>query len=72
VALEAAWGRAALLPALERAVTFHRFTAADVRAILDAGPGVPTPTPPGNGLSMAHLPEVPTRDLSAYAREAVQ
>ena len=72
VALEAAWGRAALLPALERAVTFHRFTAADVRAILAAGPGVPTPTPPGNGLSVAHLPEVPTRDLSAYAREAVQ
>ena len=51
VALEPAWGRAALLPALERAVTFHRFTAADVRAILEAGPGVPTPTPPGSGLA---------------------
>jgi hypothetical protein len=71
VALEAAWSRAALLPALERAVTFRRFTAADVRAILDAGPGVPTPTPPGSGLPVAHLPAVPTRDLSAYALEAV-
>jgi transposase len=71
VALEAAWSRAALLPALERAVTFRRFTAADVRAILDAGAGVPTPTPPGRGLPVAHLPTVPTRDLSAYALEAV-
>ncbi len=70
VALEAAWGRSTLLPALERAVTFHRFTAADVRAILDAGPGVPTPTPPGSGLAVAHLPTVPTRELSAYALEA--
>src|SRR5256714_825155 len=74
VALELAWGRAALLPALERAVTFHRFTAADVRAILAAGPGGPPPTPPGSGLSLAHLPvpEVPTRALSAYALEALQ
>jgi Integrase core domain len=72
VALEAAWGRAALLPALERAATFHRFTAADVRAILEAGPGVPTPTPPGSGLAVDHLPVVPTRDLSAYALEAMQ
>jgi hypothetical protein len=72
VALEAPWGRTALLPALERAVTFHRFTAADVRAILDAGPGVPTPTAPGSSLAVDHLPPVPTRDLSAYALEAVQ
>jgi hypothetical protein len=72
VALEAPWGRASLLPALERAVTFHRFTAADVRAILDAGSGVPTPTPPGSGLAVDHLPAVPTRDLSAYALKAVQ
>jgi transposase len=71
VALEAAWGRAALLPALERAVTFHRFTAADVRAILAAGPGVPTPTPPGSALGLADLPAVPTRALSAYALEAL-
>ncbi len=72
VALESAWGRAALLPALERAVTFHRFTAAAIRAILAAGPGVPTPTPPGNGLALGDLPEVPTRALSAYALEALQ
>jgi transposase len=71
VALELAWGRAALLPALERAVTFHRFTAADVRAILAAGPGVPTPTPPGPGLALPHVPPVPTRALSAYALEAL-
>ena len=60
--------------ALERAITFHRVTAADVRAILAVGPGVPTPTPPGRGLSLAHLPlpEVPTRALSAYALEALQ
>jgi hypothetical protein len=72
VALEPAWGRAALLPALERAVTFHRFTAADVRAILAAGPGVPTPTPPGPGLALPHVPPVPTRALSAYALEALR
>jgi len=72
VALEPAWGRAALLPALERAVTFHRFTAADVRAILAAGSGVPTPTPPGPALPTGDLPAVPTRALSAYALEAVQ
>ena len=74
VALEPAWGRAALLPALERAVTFHRFTAADVRAILAAGPGVPTPTPAGGDLPLAHLnvPAVPTRTLSAYALEALR
>lgn len=78
VTLEPAWGRAALLPALERAVTFHRFTAAAVRSILEAGPGVPTPTPPGGSLTaaVAHLPgplpEVPTRALSAYALEALR
>jgi hypothetical protein len=71
VALEPAWGRAALLPALERAVTFHRFTAADVRSILAAGSGVPTPIPPGTELPLAQLPVVPTRALSAYALEVL-
>ena len=37
--LEAAWGRPALLAALERAVAFRRFKAADVRSILEAGIG---------------------------------
>ena len=40
VSLEVAWGRDALLAALERAVTFRRFKAADVRSILEAGVGV--------------------------------
>jgi hypothetical protein len=68
VALEVAWGREALVAALERAVTFRRFRAADVRAILAAGRGVPTPVPAGAALTLA-LPTVPTRALSAYALE---
>jgi hypothetical protein len=47
-ALEAAHGREVLLAALERAVTFGRWRAADVRSILDAGAGTP-PSPPGRG-----------------------
>lgn len=69
VALEAAWGRGALVPALERATTFHRFTAADVRSILAAGAGVPTPTAAGRHGAGDHLPDVPVRALSAYALE---
>jgi hypothetical protein len=69
--LEAAWGREALVQALERAVTFRRFRAADVRAILQAGKGLPMPTPPGERLTL-ELPQVPTRPLSAYALEALQ
>jgi len=68
VALEAAWGRAALLAALERALQFHRFRADDVRSILMAGAGVATPVPAGESLPMAlGLPTVPTRSLDAYA-----
>lgn len=72
VALEACWGRPALLTALERATRFRRFRAADVRAILEAGPGLPTPTAPGAVLALA-TPPVPVRPLSAYAvgKEAV-
>jgi len=47
-ALEAAHGREVLLAALERAVSFGRWRAADVRSILDAGAGTP-PSPPGRG-----------------------
>jgi len=47
-ALEATHGREVLLAALERAVTFGRWRAADVRSILDAGAGTP-PSPPGRG-----------------------
>jgi transposase len=64
--LEAAHGRDALIAALERAVTFGRFRAADVRSILAAGTGVARPTRPGEAL-VVPLPVVPTRPLSAYA-----
>ncbi len=66
VALEATWGRDALLSALGRAARFRRFRAADVRAILRAGEGVPTPAPPGGPLDLG-LPPVPVRPLDAYA-----
>jgi hypothetical protein len=64
--LERAWGRPALLTALQRAVAFHRFKASDLRAILLAGAGVATPTPAGQPLDVA-LPAVPERPLSDYA-----
>jgi plasmid stability protein len=61
-----AWGREALKRALERATTYRRFTAADVRAILAAGLGVAEPTRAGQPLSL-DLPAVAERPLSAYA-----
>jgi transposase len=64
-ALQAAHGRDALLAALERAVTFGRWRAADVRSILDAGAGTPQPRPAGD--APVELPVVPTRPLSDYA-----
>jgi hypothetical protein len=66
--LEAAHGRDALIAALERAVAFGRWRAADVRSILAAGAAVPTPTPAGDALVIP-LPAVPTRALAAYAIE---
>jgi Mu transposase, C-terminal domain len=71
VALESSWGRDTLIQALERAVTFRRFKAADVRAILAAGVGVPQPSRPGGTLGV-ELPTVPTRPLAAYALEAIR
>jgi len=68
--LERAWGRPALLAALERAVTFRRFKASDVRSILLAGAGVATPTSAGKPLDLA-LPAVPERPLSDYAVAAL-
>jgi hypothetical protein len=65
-ALEAAHGRDALTAALERAVTFGRYRAHDVRSILAAGTGVARPTHPGEALIVA-LPAVVTRPLSDYA-----
>lgn len=64
--LQAAHGRDALIAALERAVTFGRFRASDVRSILAAGTGVARPTQAGDALVVA-LPTVATRPLSAYA-----
>jgi transposase len=66
VALDAAWGREALRRALQRATTYRRFSAADVRAILAAGAGVPEPTRAGQPLAL-ELPPVAERPLSAYA-----
>ena len=64
--LEAAWGREALIAALGRARRYRRCKAADLRAILTAGSGVPSPAPAGTQLALA-LPAVPERPLSAYA-----
>jgi len=66
--LEAAHGRDVLVAALERAVAFGRWRAADVRSILAAGTGTPHPTAPGEALVIP-LPIVPTRPLSAYKIE---
>jgi transposase len=65
-ALADAHGPEALLGALERAVTFGRWRAADVRSILAAGTGVATPTRAGQALVLT-LPSFPARPLSDYA-----
>ena len=70
VALEAAWGREALVAALGRAVEFRRFKAGDVRSILEAGAGVATVVGEGDRLDLG-LPEVPVRSLDAYRLEAL-
>jgi transposase len=70
VDLEAAWGRAALVAALERAHAFRRFRASDVRSILEAGAGVPTIAAEGAPLD-GDLPVVATRSLDAYRLEAL-
>jgi len=66
VELVAVWSREAVIGALERATRFRRFKASDVRAILEAGPGVPKPVRAGQQLVL-DLPMVPVRPLSAYA-----
>jgi hypothetical protein len=71
IALEHAHGRDALIAALERAVHFGRWRAADVRSILEAGAGVARPTRPGEALVL-ELPFVPTRDLADYAPGELQ
>ncbi len=66
LALERSHGRHALLAALQRAVEFGRWRAADIRSILAAGTGIAVPQPPGQALVLT-LPSVPTRSLADYA-----
>ncbi len=70
VELVPVWTREAVIAALGRATRFRRFKAADVRAILEAGRGLPTPVRAGQQLVL-ELPDVPVRSLSAYAIQAV-
>jgi transposase len=63
--LAAAHGQAELVAALERAVSFGRWRADDVRSILATNGHAPRPTAAGQALVMT-LPTVPTRSLDAY------
>jgi hypothetical protein len=64
--LAAAHGTEQFLTALDRAVAFGRWKAADVRSILAAGAATPQPSPAGDALVL-RLPIVPQRPLSDYA-----
>jgi hypothetical protein len=64
--LTAAHGSEAMCAALERATAFGRWKAADVRSILAAGAGTPTPRPAGNAL-VIDLPTAAGRSLAEYA-----
>jgi hypothetical protein len=70
VELVPVWTREAVTTALGRATRFRRFKASDVRAILEAGRGLPTPVRAGQQLRL-EFPEVPVRSLQAYAVQAV-
>jgi transposase len=70
VELEAAWGREALVAAVERARAFRRFRSTDVRSILEAGAGVAEVVDEGTPLHL-DLPDVPMRPLDAYRLEAL-
>ena len=63
--LGAAHGTDPVLAALERAVAFGRWRAADVRSILATNGQAPVPRPAGQALVLT-LPRVPTRSLEAY------
>ena len=69
VELVAVYGRESVCGALGRATRFRRFKAADVRAILEAGQGLPTPVRAGQQLRL-DLPPVPIRSLRDYAMQA--
>jgi transposase len=64
--LRAAHGEQQFLAALDRAVAFSRWRAADVRSILAAGAGAPEPATAGDALAL-DLPAVPVRPLADYA-----
>ena len=64
--LTAAHGQAAMVAALERAVAFSRWKASDVRSILAAGAGVPTPRQAGDAL-VVDLPTSTGRSLTHSA-----
>jgi hypothetical protein len=64
--LRAAHGEDAFAGALDRAVAFCRWRAADVRSILAAGAGVPEPAAAG-GMLVLQVPAVPVRPLADYA-----
>ena len=64
--LEHVFGCDEVVSALERAVAFGRFRAADVASIIASGQGVPRPTRAGEAL-IVDLPTVPTRSLGDYA-----
>jgi hypothetical protein len=64
--LRAAYGDQAFTDALDRAVTFGRWRAADIRSILAAGAGTADPRPAGDALVL-QLPVVPVRSLAEYA-----
>jgi hypothetical protein len=70
VELVSVYSRESVINALGRAARFRRFKATDVRAILEAGRGLPTPVRAGQQLVL-DLPVVPVRALSAYAVRAV-
>ncbi len=71
VGLQAAYGREALIGALERALAFRRFGSTDVRSILAAGAGTQTVRASGERLAL-DLPAVPVRPLTAYRLEVVR
>jgi transposase len=65
--LRAAHGEQAFAAALDRAVAFCRWRAADVRSILAAGAGLPEPKVTAGAALLLDLPAVPVRPLGDYA-----
>src|SRR4029077_12162535 len=65
--LRAAHGDEEFLAALDRAVAFCRWRAADIRSILAAGAGVPEPKVAAGAALLLDLPAVPVRPLADYA-----